>query len=256
MDNSKMTMRRQLMIPVAEAEKVTHIDHGQPWTTSLLVAQKFEKRHDTVLRAIRNLECSDDFRHRNFAEMSVDDSYGRKQPAYRISRDGFSFLAMGFTGKEAARWKEQFIHAFNQMDRELTRLSIQKQNAEWQEVRSNSRAVRMALADTVHAFVEYATTQGSKNARMYYMNLTKMEHRALFMVEIALGTNLRDRLTASQLGSLITAENIVQRAMREGMADNLNYKSIYTLAKQRVESFATMIGKTLPGDDRPMLMAK
>lgn len=105
------------------APELTVID-GAITTTSLQVAQHFGKRHDLVLRAIRNLECSADFRLRNFAETvetRENPSGGApiKSPAYRISRDGFTFLAMGFTGKEAAQWKEAYIEAFNLMEREL-----------------------------------------------------------------------------------------------------------------------------------------
>ncbi len=96
---------------------------GQVTTTSRQVAEHFGKRHDTVLRAIRNLECSPEFHAHNFAEMVMKTGIGsgavRNDPAYRITRDGFVFLAMGFTGKEAAQWKEAYITAFNKMEKEL-----------------------------------------------------------------------------------------------------------------------------------------
>lgn len=100
------------------APALTVID-GTITTTSNQIADHFGKRHDLVLRAIRNLECSDDFRLRNFAESSYVNAQGKEQPCYRMTRDGFVFLAMGFTGKNAAHWKEAYITAFNQMEREL-----------------------------------------------------------------------------------------------------------------------------------------
>lgn len=97
--------------------------NGKPATTSNVIAATFGKRHDTVLRAVRKLECSPDFRLRNFAEASreVEQPNGGKATytEYVVSRDGFMFLAMGFTGKEAAKWKEQFINAFNAMESEI-----------------------------------------------------------------------------------------------------------------------------------------
>lgn len=96
---------------------------GQITTTSLDVAAHFKKRHDTVLRAIRLLECSAEFIARNFAAIQIDIDLGigrtRKGQAYRMTRDGFAFLAMGFTGKEAAKWKEAYINAFNRLEQEL-----------------------------------------------------------------------------------------------------------------------------------------
>lgn len=96
------------------------VTNGQATTTSLQVAEKFNKRHDDVLKAVRNLECPPEFHARNFAAMSVDVIVGngavRQSPAYTITRDGFTLLAMGFTGKEAAQWKVKYIAAFNKME--------------------------------------------------------------------------------------------------------------------------------------------
>ncbi len=84
-------------------------------TTSRIVAERFGKQHKDVLRAIRNLECSPEFTERNFALIECIDNSGKKQTEFKISMDGFAFLAMGFTGREAASWKERFIAAFNAM---------------------------------------------------------------------------------------------------------------------------------------------
>ncbi|MFG6599392.1 MULTISPECIES: Rha family transcriptional regulator [unclassified Sulfitobacter] len=91
-------------------------------TTSRLIAEKFGKRHADVIRAIRNLECSAEFAERNFAPVEFIEEFqfkSEKRIEYRVSRDGFTFLAMGFTGKEAATWKEKFIAAFNAMEARL-----------------------------------------------------------------------------------------------------------------------------------------
>lgn len=95
------------------------IVNGHPVTTSLDVAQHFGKRHDTVLRAIRQLDCSEEFTHRNFAASEYQDSTGRTLGMYQITRDGFVFLCMGFTGADAAKWKEAYINAFNEMEKAL-----------------------------------------------------------------------------------------------------------------------------------------
>ena len=96
---------------------------GQPTATSLQVAEHFGKRHGDVIRAIRNLGCSDGYRERNFA-LTINRVPGpkgalRDEPMYHITRDGFALLAMGFTGKEAMRWKEAYIAAFNAMEAKL-----------------------------------------------------------------------------------------------------------------------------------------
>lgn len=80
-------------------------------TTSLKVAEVFGKYHKHVLRDIEQLECSETFTESNFGLSEYKDSTGRRLPMYRMTRDGFSFLVMGFTGKRAAHWKEQYIKA-------------------------------------------------------------------------------------------------------------------------------------------------
>jgi len=93
--------------------------HHQTSTTSLLVAQKFEKRHDDVLKAIKNLECSSEFRARNFADSSYQSAQNKVMPMYIITRDGFTFLVMGFTGSMASKFKEEYINEFNRMEKLL-----------------------------------------------------------------------------------------------------------------------------------------
>jgi Rha family phage regulatory protein len=92
-----------------------------PFCSSLQVAQEFEKRHDAVLRDIRSLDCSDEFRLLNFVGTSqmVDMPHGgtRREPIFLMTKDGFVFLVMGYRGKKAAAIKEAYIKRFNGMER-------------------------------------------------------------------------------------------------------------------------------------------
>jgi Rha family phage regulatory protein len=75
-------------------------------TDSRRVAKHFKKAHKSVLRAIDNLECSNEFSQRNFAPRDFIDSRGKQQREISMTKDGFMFLAMGFKGSEAAKFKE------------------------------------------------------------------------------------------------------------------------------------------------------
>ncbi|MBP3675191.1 MAG: Rha family transcriptional regulator, partial [Campylobacter sp.] len=99
------------------------------FTTSLSVANVFNKRHSDILAQIREFP-TDDFTERNFPLSEYTDSTGRKLPCYNLTRDGFSLLVMGFTGQKAYRWKIEFIKAFNLMEAELTRLKAAEQNSQ------------------------------------------------------------------------------------------------------------------------------
>lgn len=100
--------------------KLVFIQNGQAVTDSLMVAEKFGKRHDDVLRSIRNLECSSEFSFRNFTETHYEHPQNKQSyPKFEMTRDGFTFLVMGYTGSEASRFKEDYIKAFNIMEDEL-----------------------------------------------------------------------------------------------------------------------------------------
>ncbi|WP_394745453.1 Rha family transcriptional regulator [Shigella flexneri] len=109
-------------IPTLTQPEIAIVD-GQAVTSSLAVANFFSKRHDDVLKKIRTLECSASFTARNFSVSDYTDCTGRKLPCCQITRDGFAFLAMGFTGKRAAQFKEAYINAFNQMEKQLSKPS-------------------------------------------------------------------------------------------------------------------------------------
>lgn len=89
---------------------------GIPMTTSRLVAKRFGKLHKNVLRSIQKIEGQQpEFSRLNFQPVEYVDAKGEMRTEYRMTRDGFSLLAMGFTGDEALAWKIGYIGAFNKM---------------------------------------------------------------------------------------------------------------------------------------------
>lgn len=98
------------------------ITNGQPAASSLDIAKHFGKEHRNVLRDIEALQEG----VLNFEQtpMFLKTTYvhpqnGQEYPMYLMNRDGFTLLAMGFTGKEALEWKIKYINAFNAMEQEL-----------------------------------------------------------------------------------------------------------------------------------------
>ena len=209
-------------------------------TSSRIIAEYFGKAHRNVLQAIEKLECGDDFNLLNFKRIDFEDGKGRTYREYIISRDGFTILAMGFTGKKAMVWKLKFLAAFNAMETELIK---DRSNIEWKAARLQGKAVRKNTTETIQDFVEYATVQGSVNAKMYYSNITKMEYKALDILEQSKQSsgNFRDTLDLMQIGFLQVAENIASAAMQKGMIDELHYKEIYIFAKEKVTDYALSV---------------
>ena len=99
------------------------VSNGKVTTTSLKIAEVFCKPHKDVLKAIRSLETPEYFNRRNFSPVEYSDAKGEKRPAYCITKDGFTLLAMGFTGAKAMQFKIAYIEAFNAMERKLQKLS-------------------------------------------------------------------------------------------------------------------------------------
>jgi Rha family phage regulatory protein len=163
--------------------ELVHVQGERLSTTSLLVAEKFKKRHDHVLEKIRNLKCSAEFHGANFREMSPDsreisyaDSYGREQKAYEITEEGFMFVAMRFTGKEAVEWQEKFINAFQSIRHELDQIKKRQSEPAWQINRDETKLGYKWMSD---ALCEKRTEKGKETKNVHYMSEAKLINAAL-----------------------------------------------------------------------------
>lgn len=119
------------LLPTRHFSPFVTLHDDRPATTSLEVANFFGKRHDDVLKSIRNLlaNCPKEFHARNFAEMSKSIEIGngatRQSVFFILYRDGFMLLAMGYTGKKALQIKLAYIEAFNRMEAQLAANKIE-----------------------------------------------------------------------------------------------------------------------------------
>lgn len=214
--------------------------NNQPMTTSRKIADYFGKAHRSVMIAIRNLETPSEFNLHNYVQITFLDDKGREYPEYQITRDGFMLLVMGFTGKKAIDAKLSFLAAFNAMEK---RLRNQSESTGWKQARLQLKESRADLTDAVKSFVEYAEKNGSKNAPMYYANITKMEYSALEMIEKGgkIPDGFRDTLDRMQIAFLTAAEQVARNSLLEGIRLQMHYKEIYVFAKQAVERYASAI---------------
>ncbi len=172
--------------------------------SSLDVAETFGKQHAHVLRDIKELECSEEFRLSNFGESSYINSQNKKQPMYYMTRDGFTILVMGYTGEKAMRFKEAYIKQFNVMEKALQGKLIE---------REKGIAVRQSLTK--------ALQQSTENERMHghaYSTYTNCIYKVLFgknakQLREELGIhkkeNLRDYLSTEELKAIQSMECLV-----------------------------------------------
>lgn len=172
--------------------------------SSLDVAETFGKEHGHVLRDIRELGCSNEFRQSNFGESFYMNSQNKRQPMYYITKDGFTLLVMGYTGDIAMRFKEAYIKQFNAMERVLTGKQIE---------REKGIAVRQSLTK--------ALQQSTENERMHghaYSTYTNIIYKVIFGMDakrlrekygIEKKVNLRDCFSAEELKALESMECLV-----------------------------------------------
>ena len=117
-------MNTQAIAPVVMQNLVAVVESGALMTTSIKVAEAFGKRHDNVLAKLKALQCSKDFALLNFEECYRQGSNNKPEPFWNMTKDGFMFLVMGFTGTKAAAIKEAYIAEFNRMADELHRREL------------------------------------------------------------------------------------------------------------------------------------
>ncbi len=103
------------ILAMLDVEQFVQIKDGQVVTNSLKVAEAFGKKHFHVMRDIKAVDCSEEFNASNFGCVDYIDGKGEVRPMYEMTKNGFIFLVMGFTGAKAAAIKEAYIRVFDEM---------------------------------------------------------------------------------------------------------------------------------------------
>ena len=193
-------MRKELVV----------IENNQVLTDSRIVAEQFGKNHKDVMRDVRNLMAQLEDERKiapMFIETTYSDKYGRTKPQYLMNRDGFSLLAMGFTGKKALQFKLNFIDAFKRMEEQLKARTAQPQlerDPRWIETRRLGKKTRKLLTQAIQALEEYFNARGTFFPAGYiYGHLTNVIQNAL-----GIEKGSRDSLTVKKLNQLDQAEDI------------------------------------------------
>ena len=162
-------------------------------TTSLIVAEVFGKEHKHVMRDIKNLTVQNWAVKEMFKEGVYTNERNRQYPMYYINRDGFTLLAMGFTGKEALQFKLKYIEAFNAMEQELKQpklstkeLLLRATNEHEQRIEKLETKVQKAFDDAPINFVQQKRLEDARKKRVievlggYDSNAYKQMARKVF----------------------------------------------------------------------------
>ncbi|WP_409300532.1 Rha family transcriptional regulator [Pseudomonas sp. KCJK8993] len=210
---------------------------GKATTTSLDVAKHFRKRHDNVMRDIKNLECPDDFTLLNFEECSRPGSNNKPEPYYRMTRDGFTLLCMGFTGTEAMRWKIAYLNAFNKMEQVLI---------EQPEILSHKHLLNFALKTLElmrHLELNQPPSPDTEQVVINYLNLESLDQATPEQTEKAIsflqGQMIGEGTAAKSLPGVAgtsVAKDLLYGLLRSSHDAELLFNSLYDKGIEKLTS--------------------
>ena len=187
-----------------------------------------------------------DASHVQQIEVKNPEKRGRRFNEYKLNEPQTVYLTTLLTNNlEVRKFKLQLTKEFFKQRKLLNKLVVQRQNEEWRQKRISGKTDRRIETDSIKEFIEYATEQGSKNAKLYYMNISKMENKLLLPLELLKNNfeNVRDICTSLDLNMLQMADLVVSRSLHDGMKKEMYYKDIYQHARDQVEAFACVMGR-------------
>ena len=228
--------------------KIIEVKNKECFTTSKIVADKLEVPHKVLVKTIDKilLKSSGTTVPLKFSQKFVETTFINTQKAkYRwffINEPWFSKLVMNLSRyKKAEIIQNEFIEAFFKMKEVLNNQS----NASWLEKREQGKLTRQAETDVIKEFVDYATKQWSKSAKLYYMNITKLTNKALeLLIQVKWWTPIRDLVSINQLWIISSLDDRAMKAIQDWMDQELPYKYIYTYAKEEVNKLAEALDFT------------
>lgn len=218
------------------------IENQEPVTTTMLIAQGVGVKHENVMELL--VKHSKKTKILSTFETRKVSTKGRPMNVGVLNEKQATFLiTLMRNSDKVLQFKERLVDDFYDMRSRLAAVMANQQNSEWNNLREQGKLSRREGTDVIARFVKYAESQGSKSAGMYYGNISKMENKALWMLEGKF-KNVREILSGQQLQVIASADLIAAKALQRGMDNGLHYKEIYKLAKDDVESFSNLIGKT------------
>jgi len=215
----------------------------EPVTDTMVVAEGLNRIHKNTISLVRTYK--NEFEGLGTLAFETRKTGGRPTLVAVLNEAQVYFLFTLFKNTpEVVGFKHRLVKEFMRMKKALLQLHKEKSTVEWEQARGKGKLVRKDVTDVIQDFVRYATQQGSQNAVRYYSNITKMENKALFILEQKY-PNVREMLNHQQLSTLIVADKLVKDSLMEGMEKEMHYKDIYKLAKGKVEALASVIHPTM-----------
>ncbi len=231
-------------------KSVVTIYKDEPRAGTFLIAEGFEREHFKVLRLIEKYKERflrlDNKRHSEslIIHRVPAKKAGRPIDEYLLSEAQTIFLGTLFRNTDRVLdFKEKLAGDFVKLKNTLANVAAQQHQPEWIETRNAGKVARREETDVIKQFTQYCIDNDSENAKQYYSLLTTMVNKTMYEFEGNF-TNLRNVMTTKQLQDTYFHDNVVRRALIEGMDAGMDYHDIFQMVKNRIMALAEMLGKT------------
>lgn len=229
-------------------KELVFLQGDQPLTTSLKIAEVFKKQHKHVLESIENIiaDCAEmaSASHSRILGDGVNapmfqksfyqaEEGGRNYPMYFMNRDGFTLLAMGFTGKKALKFKLAYINAFNKMEQMLIKLST-----EHKTLRDSTKKGYRKLTDSIKEnVIPIARANGSKtDDKFFYINGANILNSVVGCKPYS-----RDNLSLTQLNMLDQLQDIASLEYQQASQIYHDIKKINSYVKDKLTTCSQIL---------------
>ena len=170
----------------------------QAVTTSLVLAEVFEKQHKNVIQAIEaKIESAENQARykRMFYEGIYTDKKGEQRKMYYLNRDGFTFIAMGFTGRKVDEFKLKYIDAFNKMEEQIRNQSLQVLNQSTDDLKRANLLYKIANLTSDEELKEESLKSSYELVRGKLIHQKKTDYQKLYeAVTERYGDSVEDNL--------------------------------------------------------------
>jgi len=206
-------------------------------TTSLILSESIGVEHRAILILIRKYKDREILKSSAF-EMRKLKTKGRDAEYYYLTESQSMFiLTLMNNSEKVLDFKESLINAFVHY-RQVALKGYNKiqnniDNQQWIEERTKSKVIRKECTDVIKVFIEYAKEQGSESADKYYMVISKMQLKCLFLLEQRY-PSVRDLMNARELNLMELADDVIAKSFTKSMLEKLPYKECFQIAKERV----------------------
>lgn len=197
--------------------KLVDVVNNEIVVSSRQVAEHFGKEHKNVLASISDILAAEISATKFYHETTFENR-GKQYPMYLMDRDGFSLLVMGFSGKEALKWKIKYIEAFNSMEQRLKLIEQQELGRLMERIRS--KEARKTLTDEIKE-----TVPESPHKKFIYKHYTDLAYKVAFGMNtkqlreklgLSKTDNIRDHLSKDELNKVIAIESVIRGYLKLG----------------------------------------